>query len=154
MPRQTYATREFFLNTLETTAHETVLDLPLFFSKIRLLAQNLKLHCVTFLYEQEGAFLPIHIAISVLPLDSSHTKVTVHGSYTNGCAFYKDPYVTNAVANVEAALQAAISGCTHAFEPVVPKKKFSQRCMQLRTMALSSISTGLKKGKVLKPLHA
>src|SRR5919107_1308028 len=105
MPRQTFATREFFVDTCETATHEAVIALPYFFNRLRFLVENDKLHCIRFLYEPKEQQPAIQIAISVLPLNESYTKVTVHGSYTNGSAFNKDPYITTAVANVEAALR-------------------------------------------------
>jgi hypothetical protein len=78
----------------------------------------------------------------------------VHGSYTNGCAFYNDPYVTNAVTNVEGALYAIINGEGASFQPVVPKKKVAQRIHQWRGTAVAYINTVYKARNVFKPFHS
>jgi hypothetical protein len=64
----------------------------------------------------------------------------VHGSYANGKVFYNDPYVTNALANVEAALQAAINGCVATFEPLVARQNLSYRWLRLIGTAAAFLS--------------
>jgi|SRR6476646_3942123 len=154
MPRQTFATREFFVNSAENATHRTVLDLPYFFSKMKFLGENSKLHCITFLYAPDSEHNPIHVVISLLPLDDGCTKITVHGSYPNGCVFSKDGYMENAVDNVEAALQAATSGAPAPFEPIVLKKKFSQRYRKVKHNTAAILGNALKSRRFFKPSHS
>ena len=154
MPRQTFATREFFVETCEAAAREAVIALPYFFNRLRFMAENEKLFCITFLYEPQVQQQPVHIAISLLPLNESHTKITVHGSYTNGSAFSKDPYITTAVANVEAALRCAISGDNAPFEPIVPKKKIAQRCLHVKHATAGMLNNAFKGRKFFRPSHS
>lgn len=154
MARQTFATREFFVSTPESTTHQAVLNLPHFFSKMQLTGENTKLHCITFLYLPEAEHHPVHVVLSLLPLDEGCTKVTVHGSYTNGCAFSKDWYIAYALANVEAALQAASNGASTPFEPILPKKKFAQRYRKVKQHTAVLISQAFKTRRILKPSHS
>lgn len=151
MPRQTFATREFFVEARETAAHEAIIALPYFFNRLHFLALNEKLHSITFFYEPNGEHKPVHITISLLPFNESHSKITVHGSYTNGCAFNKDPYITTAVANVEAALHAAVSGSSASFEPVIVKKKLGVHVKQATT---GFFNNTLKSRRFFKTSHS
>lgn len=151
MPRQTFATREFFVEACETAAHEAIMALPYYFNRLRFLARNEKLHSLNFFYEPVDAHQPVQISISLLYFNESHSKVTVHGSYTNGCAFSKDPYMTAAVANVEAALHAAVSGAS--FQPITPKKKLTQRRLNVK-QATGFISNTLKASRFFKTSHS
>lgn len=154
MPRQTFATREFFVDACETAARESVMALPYFFNRLRLLGENQKLHHFQFLYEPSEAQLPVRVAISLLPLNESNTKITVHGSYSTGCAFTKDPYINTAVANVEAALQAAVQGAEAPFEPAVPRKKLTSRYRHVRQATSGLLGNALKGRKFFKPSHS
>jgi hypothetical protein len=153
MPRQTFATREFFVSNPEAATHHTVLNLPQFFRKMQLTGENTKLHCITFLYAPEGKHDAIQVVMSILPLDEGCTKVTVHGSYTTGCAFKKDWYMTYALDNIEAAIHAAINGSTMPFEPPLPKKKLAQRCREVKHNTTSLIGNAIKGRRFLKPSH-
>jgi hypothetical protein len=154
MPRQTFATREFFVSIPETTTHQTVLNLPNFFTRIRFAGENPKLHCLTFLYVPQDEQEAVHIIISVLPLDEGCTKITVHGSYGNGCVFTKDRYMDYVMSNVEAALQAAASGSTSLFEPIVPKKKFLLRYTKVKLTRAALFGNTLKGYSIFKPSHS
>lgn len=154
MPRQTFATREFFVEACEAAAHEAIMALPYYFNRLRFLERNEKLHSLIFFYEPTEAYQPVHISISLLYFNDSHSKVTVHGSYTSKCAFSKDPYITAAVANVEAALHAAVSGNGALFEPVVPKKKLTQRCQNVKQATTGFISNTLKSRRFFKTSHS
>jgi len=154
MPRQTFATREFFVETCEAAAHDAVIALPYFFNRLRFMAENEKLFCITFLYEPQEQQQPVHIAISLLPLNESHTKITVHGSYTTGAAFSKDLYITSAIANVEAALRCAISGANAPFEPAVPKKKLTHRYLHVKHATAGMLNNAFKGRKFFRPSHS
>jgi hypothetical protein len=153
MPRQTFATREFFVNVCEHTTQQGVLALPRTFHQMRFIAENAKLHCMLFLYEPDDGRASIQVSVSVLPLNDECTKVTVHGSYTNGCAFNNDRYMALVMLNAEAALQAAISGST-AFEPLMPKKKLAQRCQHVKQNTTVFISNAFKVRRLLPPSHS
>ena len=140
MSRKTFTTKQFFVNASQTEARQAVADLPQAFSRLQLLNENPKLHSFLFFYEQEGAQQHSHVAVSLLPLNDQQTQVTVHGSYANGQAFYNDPYVANALANFEAALQAAIKGGAASFEPLVAKQNFSYRWLRLVGTAAAFLS--------------
>ena len=139
MSRQTFISKDFFVNASEQVARQTILSLPKAISNIKLVAENPRLHSVTFLYERPDDELPNHVAVSLLPLNESHTQVTLHGSYPNGSAFYNDPYINNAVANFESAIHAAINGNLSQFQPEIPKKNISQRFLHLIAMAAAFI---------------
>jgi hypothetical protein len=153
MPRQTFATREFFVNVCEHVTQQGVLELPRTFHQMRFVAENAKLHSILFMYEPDDVGAPVQVSVSVLPLNDACTKVTVHGSYTNGCAFNHDKYMTLVMLNVEAALQAAISGST-AFEPMVPKKKLAQRCQHVKQNTAVFITNAFKVRRLLPPSHS
>jgi hypothetical protein len=153
MPRQTFATREFFVNACETATRQSLDALPYTFSKIRFIAENPKLHCFHFLYDAEGRQSAIQVTISLLPLNEGCTKVTVHGSYPTGNAFTNDPCMTLAMLNVEGALQATISGAAR-FEPLVPKKKLVQRCQHVTHNTTVFISNAFKVRRLVRPSHS
>jgi hypothetical protein len=140
MPRKTFTTKQFFVNTSQTHARNIVAALPQAFGRLQLLSENPKLHSFLFFYEQESEQQHSHVTVSLLPLDEQQTQITVHGSYANGKVFYNDPYVTNALANVEAALQAAINGCVATFEPLVARQNLSYRWLRLIGTAAAFLS--------------
>ena len=140
MPRKTFTTNQFFVDASQANARQAVAELPQVFSRMKLLSENQNLHSFLFFYEQEGEQLHSHVAVSLLPLDEQQTQVTVHGSYASGQAFYNDPFVTNALANFEAALQAAIKGGAASFEPQVAKENLSYRWLRLMGTAAAFLS--------------
>jgi len=153
MPRQTFATRQFFVNACERATRQYIDDLPGLYPRLRFVSENAKLHCLLFSYAPEGEQLPIQISLSTLPLNDDCTKVTVHGSFANGCAFYNNPYMTNAMQNVEAALQAAVNG-NAVFEPQQPKKKMAHRYRHARHSAAAFLNSVLRTRSLSRPSHS
>lgn len=146
MRRQTFISKEFFVNASENDAQQVILNLPSYISNIKLIAHNHKLHSVSFAYEREPELMHQVITVAVLPLNNQQTQVTLHGSYASGVAFSNDPYVENAVANFENAIHAALQGSLATFEPLMLKKSMMQKFMGF----VSAITTNSSTNYTLK----
>jgi hypothetical protein len=140
MPRKTFTTKQFFVNASHRQALQAVATLPQILGRLKLISENPNLNSFLFFYEQVGVPLHSHVSVSLLPLDDEQTQVTVHGSYANGQAFYDDPYIANALANVEAALQSTINGGTASFELVEAKQNLSYKWLRLVGTAAAFLS--------------
>ncbi len=132
MPRQTFATREFFVDCIENATRQNVLNLPLFFTRLTLSEDDQKCHAMRFQYFESLAPQVMDVSISILPLNDACTKITVHAAYASGCVFTKDPFITAALKNIEQAIHLSLTGCATEFEPLQPKQKFRLHLRKLK----------------------
>ncbi|HZF66100.1 MAG TPA: hypothetical protein VEY32_06375 [Flavisolibacter sp.] len=119
MPRQTYVSKEFFVNAPEAETKQRILELPNCVSNIKFIAEDQVRHSMKFLYERAEND-PQHlnyIQVSLLPLSVDQTRIALHGSNVNGSMLYNDAQVTNALINFETAIQAAVKGTIESFQP-------------------------------------
>jgi len=129
MPRQTFITKDFFVNASEKMTKQIIFAIPSFFSAIKFIEENNRLHSVRFFYEKNNNKPPAYIDVSLLPLNENQTKITLHGSYVNGAFFYKDEYMLSALNNFESAIYAGLDGNLSRFEPEPPKKNTKQKML-------------------------
>lgn len=109
---------------------QIIFAIPSFFSAIKFVEENNRLHSARFLCEENNNNKsPAYIDVSLLPLNENQTKITLHGSYINGAFFYKDEYMLNALNNFEAAIYARLDGNLSHFEPQAPNKNTKQKVL-------------------------
>jgi hypothetical protein len=118
MPRQTYLSKDFFVNASESETKQHILELPNCISSIKFVAEDSMRHTIKFLYERPADdpqnYNCIHVIL--LPLNVDQTKITLHGSYVHGNVFYNEAQVMNALANFESAVHAALKGSIDEFQ--------------------------------------
>src|SRR5436853_3136669 len=109
MPRQTFITKDFLVNIPEKEVKQKILTIPSLVDNVQLIGEHKLGQYLKFLYERPDSKLNHHIDVSTLPLTEAQTKVTIHASYTSGMSFHTDPYVSNALNNFEAAVNAVLN---------------------------------------------
>lgn len=139
MPRQTFITKDFFVNASEKKAKQIIFSIPSFFTSIKFIEENNRLHSIRFLYEKNNGKSPANIDVSLLPLNEDQTKITLHVSYLNGAFFYKDEYMLNALNNFESAIYAGLTGNLTHFEPQAPKQNTTQKMLRPMSIILTFI---------------
>jgi len=110
MPRQTFLTRESFVDATETHTREALRSIPAFLASIHFVSENRPGQTCRFLYEQKAKKQQYHIDVSVLPLNDQYTRISLHASHINGQAFYADADLSFALHDFESAVHAAIKG--------------------------------------------
>lgn len=131
MPRQTFLSRESFVDATAKQTKETLFSIPAYVSNIKLLAENKLIELVRFSYEQADKKHHYVIDVSILPLNEQYTRISLHASYANGHAFYEDADLAFALHDFESAFHAAIKGDLAQYKPYGQKEKESSKFMQL-----------------------
>lgn len=118
MPRQTYLSKEFFVNASETDVKQHILTLPDCIATIKFVAEDSVRQTMKFLFERPTESPENYncINVSLLPLNVNQTKITLHGSYVHGSVFQDEAEVQNALLNFESAIEAAIQGSMNDFK--------------------------------------
>jgi hypothetical protein len=135
MPRQTYISKEFFVNASEKETKQHVLDLPNSISNIKFVAEDDIRHNLKFVYQgiNNSENSNNCISVSLLPLSTNQTMISLQGSTSNGSAFHRDHHISNALTNFELAVNAAIVGALPQFQPKQIKRENSSLHISLLT---------------------
>jgi len=139
MPKQTFLSQDFFINSSEDFVKEKILNLPKFFSHITFVKENTIVQSIKFLYHTAGSIKEYHIDVSILSLNKNQSKITLHCSYTNGSVFQKDPYIKNALQNFEAATKACLNNTISDYEVCNIKRKPLQKIYNYFASMVASI---------------
>ena len=110
MPRQTFLTRESFVDATEQHTRDSLLSIPAYLASIHFVSENRLGHAYRFLYDQKSKKTQYHIDVSVLPLNDQYTRISLHASHINGQAFYTDADLSFALHDFESAVHASIKG--------------------------------------------
>lgn len=149
MPRQTFLSKDFFVNASEAEAKQHILELPNCVCNIKFVAEDSMRHTLKFLYERPTEDPENYNCIDVclLPLSVNQTKITLHGSYVHGNVFYNKAQVTNALMNFESAVESLIKGSIKEFEleHLKESKTFKHIGIIAALMALAGVVYLLKK---------
>lgn len=118
MPRQTFLSKDFFVDASEQETRKHILSLPSCIDSIKFVAEDSMRHSIKFVYERPADDPENYNCIQVilLPLNVDQTKITLHGSYAHGNVFHNQSEVFNALNNFEAAVRAALGGTISEFE--------------------------------------
>lgn len=109
MPRQTFLTRETFIESTPSSIRELILSLPTYCDDISFKSENLLTG--TLLFEFSGGKKPSYlVVVSVLPLNEQCTRVHFHASQADQAAFYENPDMAIALDNINNALRALVEG--------------------------------------------
>ena len=123
MPKQTFITRDFFVNASIDLVKKKLLDLPQHIAYIKFVKENNLTLSIQFLYQYPDSEKDKLIDVSILALNETQSLVTLHGSFADGSVFNKDPYVANAVENFERAINASINNLMKGFELRTVKRR-------------------------------
>lgn len=139
MPRQNYLTRESFVEATELQAKESVLSVPVFASNIQLINHNEMLQSFRFSYkfpEKESDFI---VDVSILPLNTQYTRISLHGTHHNGEAFESDADMAIALHDFELAIEATLKGDVSLYKPYQLKEKNTKKFVQFATTVAASL---------------
>jgi len=148
MPRQNYLSRESFVEASELQAKESVLSVPVFATNIQLVHHNEMLQSFRFNYhfpKRESEFI---IDVSVLPLNTQYTRISLHGTHSNGEAFETDADMAIALHDFESAIEATLKGDVSLYKPYEPKEKNSKKFIQFATTVATSVGLFFLKKKL------
>ena len=148
MPRQTFLTRESFVDATEKQTKETLFSIPAYLSNISLLSENKLVESYRFSYEQTEKKLQYVIDVSILPLNDQYTRISLHASHTNGQAFYSDSDMAFALHDFESAIHAALKGDLAHYKPAGHKVKEANSWAQFFAVFKSSLSDLIFKKKL------
>ena len=140
MPRQTFLSRESFVDATEKQTKETLFSIPAYVSNIKLIAENPRMESYKFSYEQTEKKLRYIIDVSILPLNDQYTRISLHASYVNGQAFYADADMAFALHDFESAMHAALKGDLAHYKPAGQKAKEANGWAQFFAGFKSSIN--------------
>lgn len=138
MPRQNFLSRESFVEATEIQAKESLLSIPVFVPNIKLIAENERLQSFKFRYQLPQKNLEYHVDVTILPLDTQYTRISLHGEHSNGQAFENDSDMAIALHDFESAIEAALKGDTSSYKPYNPKEKKSKKFLQFTTMFVAT----------------
>jgi hypothetical protein len=146
MPRQTFLSRESFVDATEKQTRETLSSLPAYISHIVLVAENPIIESYRFTYDKADKKLQYLIDVTILPLNDQYTRISLHASHTNGHAFYEDADMSFALHDFESAIHAALKGDLAYYKPAGHKpKEQSSLLMKWASFLFPSLIPGLKK---------
>ncbi len=130
MPRQNFLSRESFVQATELQAKESLLSVPVFAPNIKLVEENRKLQSFKFRYQIPQKSLEYHVDVTILPLDTQYTRISLHSTHCNGQSFDNDVDMKIALSDFEAAIHAALKGDVSCYHPYKPKEKKSNKFLQ------------------------
>lgn len=110
MPRQTFLSRESFLESSEKRTREVLTLLSEHAANISFVADNRLTGGLRFCYVSRSRNAAYNIDVSVLPLNDQYTRLCLHASHTNEEAFYENPDMAYALHDMEAGIQAMVGG--------------------------------------------
>lgn len=139
MPRQNFISRNFFVEASEKETQQAILTIPRFAENIKLIEENKVLHSIRFLFEHPGYEIHQHMDVSILPLNNSHTRVTLHASYPNGHVFSNDSFINNALINFESAVHSALNGYPTEYKPCQRKAGPLRKILELLPIGILSL---------------
>jgi hypothetical protein len=148
MPRQTFLAKESFVNASETLTKESILSIPVFATNIKLVKENKMLQKIRFLFEQPERDVVYFIDVSVLPLNDSYTRISLHATHTNGQAFQHDADMAIALHDFESAVAAALNGDTSLYQPTTRQTRNAKGFVGLALSIMASVGVLMLKKKL------
>jgi hypothetical protein len=148
MPRQTFLSRESFVDATEKQTKETLFSIPAYVSNIKLEGENKLIESFKFSYEQAEKKLLYIIDVSILPLNDQYTRISLHASHRNGHAFYNDADMAFALHDFESAIHAALKGDLAQYKPLGLKPKEVNSLSQFFFIFKSAITDLIFKKKL------
>ncbi len=145
MPRQTFISKEFFLNASEKNTRLTLLSLPQVIEDVKFIRESNVLHSMRFLYQNTNNKKNYQVDVSLLPLNDNYTHVTLHVSHTNGQVFNNDNFIKYALVNFENAVHAAINHDLSLYAPRTDEKKSNKLRYIINSLGLSMNGFILKR---------
>jgi len=138
MPRQNFLSRESFVEATEIQAKESLLSIPVFVPNIKLIAENTKLQSFKFCYQLPQKNMEYHVDVTILPLDTQYTRISLHGEHRNGEAFDNDADMAYALHDFESAIEAALKGDVSIYKPYKPKEKKQKKFLHFTAAFIAS----------------
>lgn len=148
MPRQNYLSKESFVAATAQQARESLLSIPAFVSSVSLLADNRMIESIRFSYEDVMTKVLYHIDVSVLALNDQYTRISLHGTYSNGQAFTNHTDIALVLHDFESAIEAAIKGDASLYKPHQPRLSHTKKFVLFASTLTTSIGFFFLKRKL------
>lgn len=148
MPRQTFLSKESFVDATEKQTKDTLLSIPDFVANVQLVSQNKIIDSIKFSYQQPVKKVQYHINITVLPLNDQYTRISLHASYANGQTFHSNTDMAIVLHDFESAIHAALKGDLAHYKPFSVKAVKPKKFMQFILAATTSISVFFLRKKL------
>jgi hypothetical protein len=145
MPRQTFLTRETFLESSENKIKELLLSLPNYCDNITYKSENQLTGILLFEFTSAGKKPTYFVSVSILPLNDQYTRVNFHASQADHAAFYENPDMAVALQQIVGSIQALVEGRFSYFNE--PPKKAARTKTGIGTSLHSFISPLFLKKK-------
>jgi hypothetical protein len=131
MPRQTFLTRESFVDAPEKQTRDSILLLPAYIDCITLHNEKHGIDACRFSYGPCAKDLYYYIDVSLLPLNDQYTRVSLHASHINGQPFYTDREMSLVLHEFESAIHASVKGELDTFSRFLQPKQQQSKWQQL-----------------------
>jgi hypothetical protein len=148
MSRQNFLSRESFVEASENQAKESLLSVPVFVPNIKLISENEKLQLFKFRYQLPQKNLEYHVDVTILPLDTQYTRISLHGEHSNGEAFENDADMALALHDFESAIEAALKGDVSTYKPYQPKERKQKNFLQFTATVAASVGIFILRKKL------
>jgi hypothetical protein len=148
MPRQNFLSRESFVEASEIQAKESLLSIPVFVPNIKLIAENTKLQSLKFCYQLPQKDIEYYVDVTLLPLDTQYTRISLHGEHSNGEAFDNDADMAMALHDFESAIGAALKGDVSIYKPYRPKERKTKNFFQITATIAASAGIFILRKKL------
>ncbi|MBD0279178.1 MAG: hypothetical protein ICV51_06185 [Flavisolibacter sp.] len=130
MPRQSFISKEFFVNVSEKDTRLSLLSLPQHIEDIKFVTQHSLTQSITFLFQNACNKKIFRVCVSLLPLSHDCTQINLHISHSDDQLFYYDKDVEQSLLNFESAIHAALKGDTSLYIPSKPEPGNAQRLLR------------------------
>jgi hypothetical protein len=148
MPRQNFLSREAFVQATEMQTKESLLSIPVFAHNIKLIGENTKLQSFKFCYQLPQKTTAYYVDVTLLPLDTQYTRISLHGEHSNGEAFDNDSDMAIALHDFQSAIEAALKGDVSTYQPYKPKEKRSKSFLQVTAAVAASAGIFILRKKL------
>jgi hypothetical protein len=148
MPRQNFLSRESFVEATEMQAKESLLSIPVFVPNIKLIAENIKLQSFKFCYQLPQKNTEYYVDVTLLPLDTQYTRISLHGEHSNGEVFNNDTDMAIALHDFESAIEAALRGDASTYKSYKPREKKSKNFLQISAAIAASAGIFILRKKL------
>ncbi|HEX2607151.1 MAG TPA: hypothetical protein VHK91_07215 [Flavisolibacter sp.] len=148
MPRQTFLSKESFVDANEQSTKDTLHSLSALISNIRMVSENKVIGSMKFIYEHTGKSTEYLIDVSILPLNDQYTRISLHGSYPNGHVFHSQADMAIVLHDFESAIHAALKGDLSVYKPKEVKASTTKKLLQSVTAMVTSAGVFILKKKL------
>ncbi len=141
MHRQTFVSNSFFVPASVAATKNILQLMPDSITYLQFVCESDRQQSLRYLY-QPAELKNYQVDVSLLPLNTEYTQVTVHLSYADGHTFQYDSHIRQALASFEGLVQNVVNGKNPV--PAYPAKEQKQTAGWVEMLsAIAASVTGL-----------